>query len=262
MGGETSTAGPEAPERPIEAADAGRPAARGFLRSPGFSVAAGIVAPIVCLALQPLLLADMFITTLPGLGFINASWIFGYGVIGLEMLVLAVWLAFGPRLGAGNAPISGALFAGALFAGGLGLVLLPFSLVGLIVLIGALGLVPFLTAAVYWANAVEAYRRAVAASGGRSLLGPALLGGMLILGVPGAAQAAVSMAVRHVIRDVAAGDPTAMARLRTWLRFTSPDRLAWAYAAERDPARRKRLADAYRELTGDEVEWRLSILND
>ena len=65
-----------------------------------------------------------------------------------------------------------------------------------------------------------------------------------------------------VDRDVAAGDPTAVARLRTWHRFAHPDRLAWAFSAERDPARRKRLADAYRELTGQEVEWRLSVLND
>jgi hypothetical protein len=169
----------------------------GILRSSTFSILAGIVAPIVCLALQPVLL-----------------------------------------------------------------VLLPFSLIGLLVIIGVLGLVPFLTAAAYYAHAVQAYRQAREVAGEMWLLGSALLGALLVVGVPGAVPARVSLAVRWAIRDVAAGDPTALARLRTWYRFAHRDRLVWAYAAERDPVRWRRLAEAYKELTGEDVESKLTRIVD
>lgn len=81
-------------------------------------------------------------------------------------------------------------------------------------------------------------------------------------GVPGAVQARVSLAVRFAIHDVAGGEPGAFARLRAWYRFTPRDRLVWAYAAERDPARKRRLADAYKELTGEDVESRPARLVD
>ena len=47
-----------------------------------------------------------------GLRFINVYWLFAYGVIGVEMVVLTLRLAFGARLGAWNGPIAGVLFAG------------------------------------------------------------------------------------------------------------------------------------------------------
>lgn len=234
---------------------------RGILRSPTFSIFAGIVAPIVCFAIQRVLLADD-IFWLPGLRFINIFWLFGYGLIGLEMLALALRLAFGTRLGGWNGPVSGVLLVGALFAGGLGLVLLPFSLIGLLMIIGALGFIPFLTAAVYYAHAVEAYRQARQVMAGERLVAAVLLGALLVVGIPGAVQARVSLAVRSAIRDVAAGNPGALAKLRAWYRFAPRDRLVWAYAAEQDQTRKRRLADAYKALTGEDVESRLIRLVD
>ena len=73
---------------PVDRHDVTAPGARGMLHSPTFSILAGIIAPIACFALQPLLLSGEP-RTLPGLRFINVFWLFGYGIIGLEMLVLA-----------------------------------------------------------------------------------------------------------------------------------------------------------------------------
>jgi len=36
----------------------------------------------------------------------------------------------------------------------------------------------------------------------------------------------------------------------------------WAYAAEREPVRKRRLAVAYKELIGEDVESRLARLED
>jgi hypothetical protein len=233
-----------------------------MLRSPAFSILAGIVAPIGCLALQLLLLSGEAPIELPGLEFINVYWLFGYGAIGLEMLALALWLTIGKRLGTWNGLFAGVLFAGALIAGGLGLVLLPFSVIALVMIIGLLGFVPFLTAAVYYVNAVEAYRHAREVAGDKRLIGSALLGALLVIGVPGGVQARVSLAVQSAIHEVAAGKPTAMLTLRDWYRFAPRDSLVWSYATERDPVRKRRLANAYKELTGEDVELRLARLQD
>ncbi|WP_165235973.1 hypothetical protein [Aquisphaera insulae] len=232
-----------------------------FLGSPGFAITAGILAPIFCLALQDSIVGDL-VVEIPGLRFLTVFRIFNYGVIALEMVVLLIWLACGPRLGPWSGPISGALFAGALFSGVLGLVLLPFSMIGLLVIIGVLGFVPFLTSAAYYSNGSAAYRQARAALHGPWLHATVLLGALLVLGIPGAAQSAVSLTVRAAIRGVAAGDPTAMAKLRAWGTVASEDRLVWAYEAERDPTRKQRLADAYQSLTGADVEARLDRLRD
>jgi hypothetical protein len=234
--------------------------AKAMPRSPTLSILGGIVAPIACFALQPLLFLPGAPPVVPPLEFINVFWLFGYGVIGLEMLALAVWLAIGNRLGAWNGLFAGVLFAGALFAGGLGLVLLPFSVLGLMLVIGLLGFVPFLTAVVYCVNAVVAYRHAREFAGPKMLIGWALLGALLVIGVPGAVQAGVSLAVRSAISDVAAGNSTAMLTLRAWYRLAPRDSLVSSYAAERDPVRKQRLANAYKELTGEDVESRIAEL--
>ena len=139
---------------------------------------------------------------------------------------------------------------------------MPFSLIGLLLIIGALGFAPFLTAAAYSAKAVEAYRQAREVSGPTRLMASAVLGGLLVIGVPAVLQVRVSLAVRSAVRDVAAGNPTALAKLRTWYRFGPRDSLVWSYAAEQDPLRKQRLADAYKELTGEDVDSRLARLED
>lgn len=53
-----------------------------------------------------------------------------------------------------------------------------------------------------------------------------------------------------------------MARLRALSPYADRDSLVWTYDAEHDAARKKRLATAYRDLTGEDVENRLSRLAD
>ena len=84
----------------------------GTLRSPTFSIVAGITLPIACFAHEPVLLSDDA-SMPPVLRWINDFWLLAYGIIGLEMLVLAVRLAIGTRLGAWNGLVAGVLFAGA-----------------------------------------------------------------------------------------------------------------------------------------------------
>lgn len=184
-------------------------------------------------------------------------------MIGVGIATLVLWLSLGSRLGSwGCGVASGVLLACSLFAGGLGLVLLPFSLIGLMILIGALGLVPFLTATTFARNGIRAYIHARTMTGRRRAWRSMVLGEALVIGVPGVLQSVVSRAVRHAIADVARGDPSAMARLRAWSRYAPRDGLVWSYVAEADPVRKERLARAYHDLTGEDVQQRLRRLDD
>jgi hypothetical protein len=227
---------------------------------PGLSFLLGIVAPLVAIAAQSTL-GDMRLE-LPGLRFLNLFPLFSYGVVAMEMLTLAVWLKRGGRLGRWTGFVAGVLLAGSLFAGLLGLVLLPFSMIGLLVGIGVLGFVPLATCYVFFRNGVIAYHSAAMGSVFLRVEATVILGGVLVFAIPGVAQSTASLAVRAAVRGVGNGDPHATAKLQILPAFLYRDRLVWAYQWEHDAIRRDRLARAFKALCGEDIESRLWRLND
>jgi hypothetical protein len=234
-----------------------------YFASKQAAITFGVIAPIVCFGLRPILLGDSVEREIPGLQSIADLWLFFHGVVGLEIATLAFWIWRGDRLGGLAGGIAGVLASGAIFAGVLGLVLLPFSLIGIFVTgIGALGLLPLLTSLTYFAHAKRAAHRARLAVGTRQAVAFALLNALLVFGVPAALQAQYSMSTMQAIEDVARGDHSASARLTRWYAYVHPDRLVWVYQAERDENRKRSLASAYSGLTGGDIEKRLSELDD
>lgn len=222
-----------------------------------YTVTFGLVMPVACFALEFVLLPAL--GWLPGLVFFHRFRLFGYGVVALELITLALWLAIGPRLGRASAAVAGVLLAGALFAGVLGAVLLPFAIPGVLALgIGFLGFVPLFTAHVYARQGRAAFRQAEAldpgGSGRRVLFEALIWGGLLVYAIPGFVQARVTITTRALLRDVIHGDDAvaeaAVARLRPYAWVADFDPLRDAREGERNPARRERLADAYVRLAG------------
>ncbi len=225
------------------------------------SAVMGIVAPVLCIIIQFSLFTDLMYE-LPGLRFLNTFPLFNYGIVTLEALALAIWLSMGERVGRWAGLVSGMLLAGSLFAGVLGLVLLPFSLAGLLVGIGILGLIPLFTAHVFLRNGIRAYRLARSGTDTPRVWASVVLGGAIVIAFPGAAQARLSWAVQAAVTGVIRGDPAATARLRGWPSFVYRDRLVWAYQGEADAVRRQRIAGAFKELYGEDIGFRLRRLND
>lgn len=142
----------------------------------------GVVAPIVCLILDPFVFRDFYddpfsspFTARRRLG------AFCYPFMFLSMVVLTVWLRLrnAPNPWAGL--ISGALWAAAVFAFGLGIMLFPFSLIGLVVLIGALGFTPFATAYVFQIQARRAAEHATLWAEPRRVMTLQIVGAALLL---------------------------------------------------------------------------------
>src|SRR5690349_8406254 len=94
-----------------------------------FDAAFGIVLPVVCLWFDPIVFRSSLGGPLVGRYTVVAG-----GAIGLGLLSLAAWMVVRRP----PAFLAGLLTGGALFASLLGIFLLPFSIIGLFVLIGIL----------------------------------------------------------------------------------------------------------------------------
>lgn len=212
-----------------------------------FDVAFGIVLPIACLIADPGILRSLPLSLLgpPLLAPFAAA---AYVVILPAFVVLAVWLAW---------PRAALLLAGPLFAGGavafaIGVALLPISLPACVVLIGLLGLVPFVTAFVYVRNGLRALRTARAAGASRSLVLVSLLF-LVCFGAAYGAQWHVDGRVAALVEAATAGDDrrtdAAVEALRPfrWIADAAPA-LAAVRAAPKDRA--ERLERAWLDATG------------
>ena len=222
-----------------------------------FDVVAGILLPILCLVFDPLVFR-------PGIGESLAGpyAIAGRLTIGLSLASLAAWLVM-------RRPsyfLAGALAAGAVFSTLLGIALLPFSVFGLMVIIGALGFAPFLTGFVFWRNSERVFAQA-RAQGGRAGRGLGALAGVaMILALPLGAQILVGREVARVTETAMGSDSlatsAAVARLERIRWMVDTDAWVRAYERETNPERRLRLERLYRTVTGRSIEERRAKLAD
>jgi hypothetical protein len=106
---------------------------------------AGAFLPIGCLVFDP------FIFRQP------ISRVVGFATIGSQICVLCSWMFVAPLLGPGAFSFaSGFLAFGTVVAMLIGLMLIPFSIIGTLILIGLLGLIPFATAKTYYRHSEKA----------------------------------------------------------------------------------------------------------
>jgi hypothetical protein len=240
-------------------ADPPDPARLGSGRA-ALALAFGVVLPVACLVFDPVVFRSSEALPGPfGSPLLGTFRVVGYSATAIGVASLLTWLAV--RRPAGLS--AGLLAGGAVFALGLGVVLLPVSLLGLFVLVGVFGFVPFGTA---WVLAREARAAWRVASTRRAAAGWAAAGFLAACGVPWGLQLGAWEAVRSATEAAASDDPAEAERGaerlgRLWFAADADD-LVWAYERERDPDRRRRMAAAYRRLTGGDVDHRLAVLRD
>lgn len=160
------------------------------------------------------------------------------------------------------------LLCGGIFCVTMGLVLAPFSLIGLVYGIGVFGLTPFLTALVYLRNSGRALRSE--SRGDESFVGVIIpaSGILLVAGLPLLLSIQIHLTVSRAVTEIVEGDAQHAifaARRLVPLRFLASaelDQIVNAYSAASDEKRKELLKSCYREITGDSIENRAHILDD
>lgn len=223
-----------------------------------FDIAFGLVIPVLCFVFDPLVFRGD-ILALNGVG--HQFRFFAYTASAFEIVTLACWLFLVRDFPAWSRPAGGVLAAGALFSFTLGVVILPLSLIGLVFAgLGALGFIPFVTAIVYLRNARRALRlnrTGAPVRGGATA--SFVFGLVLALGTPAAAQRVAKRVVRSTSAEVLAGTELSPPRQRvmravTFLSGETFDDIIRQYEVESEPARRGSLAEAYWEMTGEDID--------
>jgi hypothetical protein len=228
-----------------------------------FDVVFGLLAPVLCFYFDPLVFKGGFV----GQPLYPSYQLFTYAITALAVSVLAVSMLFDRRLGRWSRVVGGVLINGAVFSSVIGFAIFPYSLLGLMIAIGLLGFIPFLTAFVYlragWRTLKHEDQPA-----DRSMIGGLLVGATLSLAIPALLSLYVSRSASQSIDAILHGNSqqaeNAVGHLR-WLPFVPQQNLEPlidAYLVETDINRKEIIKHSYRVLAGEDIERRLAIFND
>lgn len=225
----------------------------------------GVAFPVLAFWADPIVFNNRFADLGLGNG-ISHFKPFAYFFSVIAIMGLVLHLTIRDKRPVVSGILAGAFLSGALVCLVVGIWILPLSLLGLYVVVGVFGFLPFFTALVYLRNGVRLLRRV------RQDLHPPMvrwtvwLGVLLVAGSATLAQWQISRGVDQLIVDASRGDTPAVEagvrRLR-WVAWASNlDPLFPAYLAETDGNKKALLAHAARELGGDDLELRARMAND
>lgn len=145
----------------------------------------GVFLPLACFYFDPIVFREtLFFDPESAKGLLGDYRSIAYAFCFVSIMTLAGFLLWGEKLKWLNGVVAGVLAASALAALAIGVVIFPFSLLGLVVFIGILGFTPLLTTVVYARNAVRATRMAAPYFDKLTLFHIAALAGMAALVIP------------------------------------------------------------------------------
>lgn len=165
---------------------------RQFIQTPSrgqtkFDWAYGVVIPVICVAADPIVFTDQ--------GLLEEYRPFAYLLSSVSILAMAAWLLWRERLGALAAPIGGLFIAASCISFLVGVIIFPYSFIGMIFLIGFLGFTPLFAGLVYLRNGVRAIRASRSFLEGRLVWQAAVLAAILALVIPYVVNAPVSWTI-------------------------------------------------------------------
>lgn len=223
----------------------------------------GVIMPLICFIFDPVVFKGGF----EGGALFGNYRPFAYALCGACILAMSAWLIWREKLRSLSGFIAGLFFLGGSISLCVGVVLFPFSLLGLFFLIGALGFTPLFTAVIYLRNAF----RALHAS--KIFLAKEIRCYAFGFGIVFSASVAwtINSEIKTSLENIEKGDAQAVYAEQTKLKYLRPlvnsDRLVQVYyrPAENEQALQEKMravADVYRQLTGEDIESKARDLMD
>lgn len=229
-----------------------------------FDAIFGVAGPLLCFVADPL----VFRSGLMGPPILGRFQLFAYLISTIAISALTVWLCLPEYLDAFRAMIGGVLVAGAAFSFIIGVVILPYSFIGVLLIIGLAGFTPFLTAFVYLRNGFRALPGLASGRSREFTWSIAAVSGLVALALAAVISLQVSSAISRSLDALLHGNPrqaeVAAAQMK-WMPLLpkeSFDQIVEAYQAEPDAQKKALLKKFYLDMTGHDIEHRLLILND
>jgi hypothetical protein len=223
----------------------------------------GVVLPVICFVFDPIVFKGSLLGN-------EGAWLgdfkfFAYVLSFVSVMAMSAWLIWGAKLKWLNGFLAGLFAVGGLISLGIGIVIFPISLLGLIVLIGVLGFTPLLTSIVFFRNARRAFHSAELFLEKSVLIRAFVLTGMFSAIVPWV----LNVQIRKDLDEMSKGDAQVIRAKTRRLKYVAPlvnfDSLARQYATENNAINSERkaaLAEAYQELTGKNLERQSQFLID
>lgn len=222
----------------------------------------GVGLPVICFVFDPLVFKNN------GLGnaILGNFKPFAYILSFISVMAMSAWLIWGEKLKWLNAFLAGAFAIGGIISLAVGIVLIPFSLLGLIILIGILGFTPLISAIVFLRNAVRAFHTANPFFDKQTLVYSTVLSAIFSLTLP----AVVNLEIKKSLDNVRNGDAEVIHAEAKKLKYVAPlvnfDGLALLYFRsapnEKQSEKMRAVAEFYNEMTGENIESKAKVLMD
>jgi hypothetical protein len=203
----------------------------------------GVVLPVVCFFFDPI----VFKTSGALLGTYKP---FAYILSFVSVMAMMAWLIWGAKLKWLSGALAGLFLVGGTVSLGVGVVLLPYSVFGLIIAIGALGFTPLFTSLVYLRNSLRAYESARPFLEKRVLVNLYYLSLILSTVIPSVAN----VQIKETLDEMLKGDAQTIRSNGRKLKFVAPlvnfDVLVEHYYFKDNETEKEILAEEYERLTG------------
>jgi hypothetical protein len=225
-----------------------------------FDLLFGIIFPVGCLLADPIVFHGSRLAMQQS-GILQPYRVAGCAVTAASVAMLSLVLLNFRRVPL--AFLAGGLLASSLFALGVACLLVPFSLLGIFFFgIGLLGFSPFLTAFVYFRNAI---RLSVHGRKDGNLLADGC-GFVFVFALPLALQLITDRAANDLIAKITSGTSedarSGRETYRRWQYYLDSDRLIDAYGKSNNDGMRQKLARAYAAVAGKNIETEIAERND
>ena len=171
----------------------------------------GVVMPVVCFAFDPIVFKG-------GGAILGTYKPFAYLLSFTSVMAMSAWLIWGAKLKWFNAFSAGLFLVVGIISVGIGVVIFPYSLLGLIILIGALGFTPLFTSLVFIRNTFRAYQVAKPFLDGGVLIRSFALAAIFSAVVP----VVINLEIVRFINEMENGDAQTIEKNTRILKYVSP----------------------------------------
>lgn len=222
----------------------------------------GVILPVICFVFDPI----VFKGDAWGAAFLGSYKPFAYILSFVSVMAIAAWLIWDEKLKWLNGILSGFFAVGGIISLAVGILLFPFSLLGLIMLIGALGFTPLFTSIVFLRNASRSYQAAKPFLQKKLLINAFVLSAILSFAFP----AILNLKIKETLDEIEKGDVQTIHAKAQNLKYVAPlvnfDLIALFYHRsakdERKTEKMKAIAEVYKEITGEDIETKAWVLMD